>query len=332
MSPKNFIKKIVPESLVFKYRENREHLKVKREFAYDAKQYNLATNFHMVGSSDKGIEELIIFHSHALEKGLSHPNFRPNFGKRALSGLAANMTEFKRRGLDKSKFSFQNAESVLRAYKQKHVAKGINTEFFDSLFMPLDDSDSPLKAGAVSHENIDASSLNFKELEKYRSTQREFSNTEVDLGLIKAAVKLSIKTPSVCNRQPWKLHLTTDPDKIQRLLKIQKGFNGYEIPPVLSMVTVDRRSFIGSFERNEAYIDGGLFLMNYVFALTSYGLASCILNAMLPNDELEKIRQIYGIPEEEVLIAFVAVGNPLNDLQVAASERKPLSEIIKITK
>ena len=327
---KELVKKIVPNIWVIKYREFREHGRVKNEFREDAVQYNNSTNFHLVGSSDKGVKELLIFHTHALEKGLSHPHFRPNFGKRALSGLKVNLDEFERLNLDKNDFSYQNAISVLKFYKNKHKNAGIDTPFFDSLFNLDEISFGKQMAGAEKHVNKEANGMSFEEFEYYRTTQREFSHKGVDSSVFDEAVKLALKTPSVCNRQPWKVYTTSNKNKIAELLRLQKGFNGYELPPTLSLVTVDRRSFIGSYERNEAYIDGGLFLMNFDFSLTYFGLASCILNSMLPNEEQRKVKKILGISPSEVLIAFVAAGYPKDEVLAAKSARKPTNEVLKL--
>lgn len=327
---KDFIKKCVPEKWIIKYRSLREHRKVKNEFIEEASQYNNWTNFHLVGNSDNGVKELLIFHTHALEKGLSHPNFRSNFGKNALRGLRSNLTEFNKRSLNKADFAYQNAISVLKFYKDKHNQKNIETPFFDSLFK-LDEFEDGLKiAGAEVHEKKETQNMNFAEFSNYRTTQREFSSLPVEVNEVKSAIKLAMKTPSVCNRQPWNVYMTKNESKISKLLQIQKGFKGYGLPPVLSLITVDRQAFIGSYERNEAYIDGGLFLMNFDFALTYTGLASCILNTMLPIEKQNKIRDILNIPYSDVLIAFVAIGHPKSELLTAKSSRKPTKDILNV--
>ncbi|HJE45715.1 nitroreductase family protein [Levilactobacillus namurensis] len=327
---KKVVKKILPKKWVIKYREIREHNRVKKEFLQDARAYNQSTNFNLVGSSDKGVMELLIFHSHALEKGLSHPNFRPNFGKNALFGLKNNLDEYEKLGLSKDNFAYINAISVLKSYKSKHNVREVETPFFDSLFNGYDIEDGSEIAGAEEYINQDTTSMNFSELEYYRTTQRQFLNKPVQLDDFKKVVDLALKTPSVCNRQPWKVYVTNNPGKISSLLDLQKGYKGYGIPPTLSLVTVDRKAFIGSFERNEAYIDGGLFLMNFDFALTYHGLASCILNSMLPNEQQQKIRDIMDISSSEVLIAFVAAGYPLKRTLTAMSARKPVKDILKV--
>jgi nitroreductase len=326
---KEIIKKIAPESWIIFYKKIREFKRLKYGFKVDAKQYKNSFNYNVVGDSDEGVKALLTFHSHSIEKGLSHPNFRDNFGKNALLGIKANLEEFKKRKLDKNLFEYQNTISVLKFYKDKHNSKNIKTPFFDSLFDLSELDSAPSIAGAKIHTDKPAQDMNFADLEHFRSTQREFLSDAVDMDLFKKVTELAIKTPSVCNRQPWKIYVTNNNLKISKLLDLQGGYKGYGVPPTLSLVTVDRKAFIGSHERNEPYVDGGLFLMNYDFALTYYGLSSCILNTMMEEPVKEKVRTILGVPTTEVLIAFVGAGYSKDKVKVAASARKPVEDILK---
>lgn len=329
---KEIVRKVLPDSMILKYRDAKEHIRVKKEFYQAAKRYNDATNFHDVGSSDEGVKALLIYHTHAIEKGLSHTKFRSNFGERALIGLKSNLDQFNKLNLDQDDFAFQNAKSVLKAYKKRHVEQNLTTPFFDSLFDDKKINNASEIAGIKTHLDKRTNKMNFEELESFRTTQREFLSRKVDLKDFQKAVNIAMKTPSVCNRQPWKIYETDNKNKIEELLQLQGGFRGYEIPPTLSLITVDQQAFIGVPERNEAYIDGGLFLMNFDLALTHVGVASCILNAMLPNQQLDNIRKILSIPVSEVLIAFIAAGYPKKQIAAAKSARKSVNDVLNIVR
>lgn len=170
-----------------------------------------------------------------------------------------------------------------------------------------------------------------KKIEKERHSVRTFDKSiPVDLGKIKEAAEFSMYTPSVCNRQPWHLLVTQNSAKIKSLLRIQGGYVGYDLPPVLGIVTVDLRDFRGAYERNEAYIDGGLYLMNFLLNLTNQGLASCTLNMMLPHESLDKVRDILHIDESNILIAAIAIGNYCQSYDIPKSARKNVNSIFKI--
>lgn len=53
------------------------------------------------------------------------------------------------------------------------------------------------------------------------------------------------------------------------------GFDG-EVQNYI-VVTSDMSAFYDPFERNQVYVDGGIFTMALVEALHYYGIASCIL-------------------------------------------------------
>lgn len=327
---KKVLKKVLPDAVIEKGKKFIESRHVLNDSFRDALKYKKYYNYNSVGDSSTGIKELLIFHTHSLEKGLSHPNFRDNFGKGALTGIKENLIKFNESNLSKNSFEYQNAISVLKYYKDLHESKGIVTPFFDSLFDLNEIKSGNDIAGASKHTNDDPKKMDFDQLQQFRTSQREFSKEPVDSNVFNKVVGMALKTPSVCNRQPWRAYVTDDQEKIAELLELQGGFTGYDLPPVLSLITVDNEAFIGSHERNEPYIDGGLFLMNYVFSLTYYGLASCILNTMLIEDKKAKVKKILDVSSSESLIGFVAVGYPKDDLTIANSARKPVDEVLKI--
>lgn len=158
-------------------------------------------------------------------------------------------------------------------------------------------------------EDSDNSRLGFKELMSKRYSAREYAEGAVDMKRIEDSIETSMKTPSVCNRQPTRVFVITDKEKIKETMAIQGGFNGYKIPPVLLAVTSDLSSFVSIEEVNEPYVDGGLFSMSLMLSLQSNNLAVCPLNAMMTNKKKEQIRKIDGIPASHDLIMFLAVGN-----------------------
>lgn len=124
------------------------------------------------------------------------------------------------------------------------------------------------------------------------------------------------------------MYQIADPEKIATALKIQGGFNGYGMPPVLLLITSDIRAFMNNGERNEPFVDGGLFSMSLLYALEAYGLAACPLNAMFSLSQDRKTRALLHIPNYELPVMYIAVGNFPDPYQSAARRdeiRKPSS-------
>lgn len=87
------------------------------------------------------------------------------------------------------------------------------------------------------------------------------------------------------------------------------------MPPVLLLVTSDIRAFMNNGERNEPFVDGGLFSMSLLYALEAYGLAACPLNAMFNLSQDRQTRELLDIPDYEFPVMYIAVGNFRNPCQ-----------------
>lgn len=130
-----------------------------------------------------------------------------------------------------------------------------------------------------------------------------------------------MRTPSVCNRQPSRVHILLDKETIKEALRIQGGVNGYPTPPVLIMITSDLRAFMTSYERNEGYTDGGLFGMSLLLALESLGLGACPLNTMFTAKAEKRTRKLLHIPDYEVPVIYIEVGNFSEETRTCRSTR-----------
>jgi hypothetical protein len=84
------------------------------------------------------------------------------------------------------------------------------------------------------------------------------------------------------------------------MLKLQNGNTGFgHTIPLLALVTADLGAFFDSSERIEPALDGGLFLMSFLLALESQGLASCCLNFCVGPQTDKMAHRIGNIPEQE---------------------------------
>jgi nitroreductase len=138
---------------------------------------------------------------------------------------------------------------------------------------------------------------------------------------ISRAVEIAMQSPSVCNRQAARVHQFEDPAVIKAVLDLQGGFSGYEMPPRLLLVSADLDAFLFATERNQAFVDGGLFMMSLLLGLTEVGLGSCSLNTAMGTKKEAGIRALIDIPDHEVFISFIAVGHYSADVLVPRSKR-----------
>jgi len=99
-----------------------------------------------------------------------------------------------------------------------------------------------------------------------------FSDRPVKQEIVKRAVSLALKTPSVCNRQAWFVYHIDDQSIIGRCLELQNGNSGFghKIQSLL-IIASDLKAFDTGGERYQHWIDGGMFSMSLVYALHPWG-------------------------------------------------------------
>jgi nitroreductase len=85
---------------------------------------------------------------------------------------------------------------------------------------------------------------------------------------------------------------------------------------------------MNSAERNEIWVDGGMFSMSLVYALHSLGLGTCCLNLCQNASEENRLRALVGITPHHSPVMMIAVGNIPETLSVAHSQRKLVKEVL----
>ena len=94
------------------------------------------------------------------------------------------------------------------------------------------------------------------------------------------------------------------------------------------MITSSLRYWTSNALRNGSYVDGGIFVMNLLYALHFNKIAACTLNMYLDVEDSKKMYKELEIPEDEVPIALLAVGYPSETFDLAQSTRKNYDEVV----
>ncbi len=163
-----------------------------------------------------------------------------------------------------------------------------------------------------------------------RASVRDFQEKAVvDRGLIDRAAAIAQTAPSVCNRQSGRLHVFSGHDDVTRVLSNQNGNAGFrESVPHVAVITVDRRLFSGPEERNQRWVDGGLFAMTFVWGLQAMGVATCMLNWSVKHDQDARMRDVIRMSEHEDIVCLVAFGYRRPESRVALSPKRPLRSVL----
>lgn len=285
---------------------------------------------------------------HRLEKGMSLSHPRPGFGVEVANRLLDNLSAY----LDQ--YHADDITSVttvvLEKYRLFQLERGTLDPDVGSRIEGLSsakpspqercsDDDPSIECGARNdiggtlrinhHELMERAASSPDNFINTRHSCRQFSSKEVEDIDIDEAIRLAMRSPSVCNRQAWRVHDFPDGELMQNVLKCQNGNVAFreEIRRVLA-VTCDARHFVSVGERNQGWIDGGMFAMSLLYGLHCRKLGACALNWSVAKFGDQRLRKVANIPDHEMVIMLIAVGHPPDEYHVAQSPRKPLEVVL----
>lgn len=311
-SVKSAIKGAAPEFLVRRYIHVRNSLRLKGEFRRDARRYaRYALPGEVCGlmTDARNLEAQLTKDYHRIEKGLALPVPKKPFGLAVMARIHDNITAGESAGTSHAILNFaQTAHGALAEWN----SSGAISETIAPQTKPR---------GA---RNIDDPAAFFKS----RHSVRDFGLAHVHDSVLEDAVDLAMSSPSVCNRQAWFVRFYRN-SNVKRVLQYQNGNSGFtEVVPVVGLITVDTRLFASPGERNQPWIEGGIFSMSLVWALHALGLESCMLNMSVSNSRASALREDLGLADYELVIMMIAIGYGSDGHRVARSPRRPLKDVI----
>lgn len=265
---------------------------------------------------------------HALEKTMSYKLRDPQYGWSTAFLLLEILKEANQ--VEDIGFHDRLGTKILNLFinlpenKNTENSKKITAELSLIKFAQFEDSDQAVQPYSIEqfHKGLLSSPEDFFHS---RFSLREFKNEAIENNLIEKAISLTIKTPSVCNRQPWHFYYTSDRTVIDETLKFQSGNRGFgHTVPNLMIITADLKAFMSSDEHYQHWIDGGMISMSVIYAFHSIGIASCCLNwSQSPKNDM-KLRKKMNIKDNHTVIMLLAFGLPDTENKVCISARRPL--------
>lgn len=257
---------------------------------------------------------------HTIEKGLALPHVRLGFGSKKIYDVINVASEYISRFGDDE--LIKNIISVLDKYVRYHNEKHFKSDLIEDIKVFIENRNSITATGGVrNYVESDLPPTAYEAFVKGRASVRNFKNTPVSQDKILKAIEIAKHTPSVCNRQGWKLHIYNKAD-VPRLLALQNGNRGFEKSiKTIAVVTGDVQ-FFSNNERNQVGIDSGMFAMSLILAFYSIGIGTCALNTCVSVRSEVRIKKAANIPEHEKVIMYMALGYPSEDCVVAKSLRR----------
>jgi len=278
----------------------------------------------------------ITYTYHTLEKGFSMPQLRLGFGKKKVELLLANVLLYIEMNYDITNSQFIAACSVLKKYYDLNIENKYDVHsYFPRKYYVTIASFARDEIGGVvcfkKEEYFAACRKSFPDFIKSRHSIRYFTKEIVDIEKIKSAVELANHCPSACNRQSSKVYLINKQEQVDRILKIQKGVTATaDQIHQLIVVTSNRSYFFTSGERNQIFVDGGIFLESLLLSLHNENIATCTLHWSLNRNHDKAIESVVGLSKGEKVIALLAIGHICDDFKVPYSFRKSVDELLVI--
>jgi len=305
----------------------KQYLVLLADYLYDLKRFARHSAFGKDPTKqEKHLQARLMIAAHGIEKGLSFRDFEPRRGLGKLRSALALIRKHREMGLDRDDPALVMARDAIANYRRKHEEHGVDVSDLFEGAVGIDEvaegdvahSVRVLERGELSDEEREALRKGLRS----RASIREFGEAPITMEQVRDVVTDALSTPSVCNRQGFRVHYTLDRGVIDSALSVQNGNSGFgHTVPGLFVVTCKQTIFRSSSERNQAFIDGGLFSMSLMLALTANHMGGCPLNWSASFRQDQKLREAVDIPEDEVVIMMIAFG-PLPDVALAAGSRR----------
>lgn len=281
----------------------------------------------------------LTMYSHALEKGLSYREMRLGFGQDRFVATAEHLHKYREVGASEADPHFLAAVRVLFEYLEVHAREGFDVAHLAPLAEPFEPLLARADAAGIPHGTLELTRDEmlaggggpFAELSRTRCSTRDFAPERVDPKIIHEAVRLAQKSPSACNRQASSVVVIQTPELVQRALALQTGNRGFghQVRTVL-IVKTDLRAFYGETERQQGFVDGGMFAMSLIYGLHSQGVGTCSLNWSNSLENDAALRDLIGLRASEAVLMFIAAGYYAETFRATASVRLPTEEVYRL--
>ena len=297
------------------------------DMVYFRKQSNLGAK----NNSEERMRASLTASYHIIEKGLSMPNRRLGFGQERLILLIKECERYYK--LYGEHMQLEYAISIVKEYDELHKRENYKLEnniqrMIDGLLSCFPQVKSATQLSFTKKEYFAQIKAPFDTFSASRHSMRPFGG-HVAIGTIEKAVELAKNAPSACNKQPVRIHLITDKEKIAQVLEMQQGTRGFgqDIDKVLIITT----QFSGCTRYSERYMpfmDAGIFTMNLLYALHFYEVGAIPLVWLNSKKRDSILRALVGIPEFEMPAIILGIGDVSDEIVCALSPRLDTQELL----
>lgn len=310
---------------------------VQLNYEYDMAKYVKYSSTVKLNPDAAAIKAFLVEVEHALEKGLSIESTHEAFGESKVRTVIYAVKELERLGhTDEATVA---ARQCLQQYVELHISRHWTLPSDLEPLLRGFLAEAPTKTSGIAQRGgtipltkahvQTATNFDYERFVYSRYSTRHYTGEPVSHEVVRKAVKLAIKTPRVCNREARRVYVALDPEIRSKLLQFHHGHAGFGHKlGALFVITADIREYAHIGERNQGWIDGGMFAMSLCFALHSQGLGTCMMNWSEPHDHDQRLRKTFSIPENEIVITFLGAGHIPEKIEVASSISPSVDDIL----
>lgn len=267
---------------------------------------------------------------HRLEKGLIMRPRREVFGEafiiqtidlyRSILAVPSIPTEEVKWAEDVLSLYFEtvgSSEVVDLARKRYEAISAVSDTTYKSKFVPYMRSDAT--SSSANYEDLMA-------LCQQRRSVRWYKSDSIPDELINQALEVARTAPSACNRQPFEFLVLNDRQQAPVIAALPAGTAGFaKQVPCIIVVIGDLSCYSTEADRHVMYIDSALSSMQFMLALETLGLSSCMINwPENKSKELELYKKL-SIPLHKRVLMMISVGYAEPSGMIPYSSKKPLS-------
>lgn len=299
----------------------------KDNFIYDYKCY-----FENCLDGQNGVDQIlarVLLNVHQLEKGLSFTNSARIFGEDKAINIVRSLQDFKKKFGTHPVFSL--ATNVLKDYMSNpNSTKNERARITISKFIEANkDCLGQYKTGTkkVSEPDHFCEDI-IKDFFFSRNSVREYSKEPITDDEVKKVMEFASCTPTACNRQTSRVHVYRDKEIMAKLIENQLGNQNWcHNATSIFVITTNVSYFNSSYEHVQAFVDGGLYAMNFDWGLHLYHIASCYKMYVRQPEIDREFHKISGIPSNEFPIVLILAGHYKKEAVVSPkSVRLPVVE------
>lgn len=301
------------------------------------KDYQLFKDNYMYSHEDaESIGYNILLIVHTTEKAMTNKKPRV-FGKEKIKTLMLLLDKYEKYE-NKDNYYYQMGISCLNEYKTFFEKQNWqSTDEYFAVEQYLEKKNlfitKPLNIGSSfinKNDIIKYSKINYENFLKSRHSTRNYSKKKLKDDDINMAINMAIYTPSACNRQMCKIYYVDSKRKREDVIKYANGFGNFELDNInIFLITYDVRSLSMAGERNQGWINSGLIAMNFVNALHSLGIGTCLLQSSNTYEEEQNLKDKLGICSSERIAVIISAGYYDDVSIITNSIRKKNTEIYK---